>query len=109
MGYTLLLLSALNHLDTEAGYYHHSSNLGLFSRHPCFTAALFFCTYEMTKKLLRPHTRDSTAIQASSHMFAASCGEVVSIIFIVSERNQNLHVSLRKIQMETVLYILWDK
>ena len=89
-----LLLSTPKY--TEAGYYHQSSNLGLFSFNPYFTAALFFCTYEMMKKLLRPHTGDSAAIQASSHMFAASCGEVVSILVILT-RDQNLNFSLRKL------------
>ena len=56
----------------------------------------------MMKKLLRPHTGDSAAIQASSHMFAASCGEVVSILVILT-RDQNFYFSLTKLQTGTFL------
>ena len=49
----------------------------------------------MMKKLLRPHAGDSAAIQASSHMYAASCGEVVSILVTLT---RDFHFSVRKLQ-----------
>lgn len=41
-----------------------------------YTAAAFFCTYELTKRFLGPHLPDAFAPVV--HMTAATAGEVVS-------------------------------
>ena len=62
----------------------------------------------MMKKLLRPYTGNSAAIQASSHMFAASCGEVVSIS-VISARGQNLHFSEKNLHVDILGFIYFSK
>jgi len=42
-----------------------------------FLAATFFCSYELTKNVLKPHV--SSPMFPFVHMFAATIGEVVSV------------------------------